>query len=137
MTARLTVMLGLPGAGKSTLAQTLGGVILGADEIRTQNADPRKSFIRLHALVKRHLKRGEHCIVETCNLDPGERSFLLGLAKQYRAKTRLIVFTTPVQLCRLRRAGEMQGYDWGKAEKLYEKARVDIDREPWGERVTR
>lgn len=130
-------MLGLPGAGKSTYAKTLGGTILGADEIRTANADPRKAFIRLHALVKRHLARGEHVIVETCNLDAGERTFLLGLAREHKARTRLIVFSTPPQLCRLRRAGEMDGYDWEKARKLYLRARSDCEREPWDERCTR
>jgi len=129
--------MGLPGAGKSTLAKTLGGTVLGADEIRTKNADPRKAFIRLHALVKRHLARGEHCVIETCNLDPGERSYLLGLAREHKARTRLIVFTTPVQLCRLRRAGEMPEYDWPTSVKLYEKAVHDSKQEAWDERCTR
>jgi len=137
MAARLTALLGLPGAGKSTYAKSLSGTILGADEIRTANADPRRAFIRLHALIKRHLARGEHCIVETCNLDAGERSFLLGVAREHGARTRLVVFTTPVQLCRLRRAGEMPEYDWAKAEKLYVRACVDCLHEPWDERIQR
>lgn len=138
MSIGLTAMIGLPGSGKSTLAgqlqrETPGAIVLTADAIRTEGADMRGEFFRMHKYLREYLAGGHHAIVDACNLRSAERRRLLRMAALFDAPTRAILVFTPLGVCKARRSldASMREYDWDEAVRRRQYAQLHLTQEGW------
>lgn len=97
---RLTVLMGAPGAGKSTYAQKAQrGEIVSTEEARVHplaSGDVmRGAYRRIHEL----LASGEDAVFDTTAATPNIRKAALGIARRYGAEVDVHVLDTPVEDC--------------------------------------
>jgi predicted kinase len=147
MAAKLFILAGVPGCGKSTWARrVLGGVHMSSDEIRQdlfgdkydakQNAEV---FARFYKEIDKFLLTGMHVIADATNLNNFARSELRTIADRVGCETHLFFFTNVEQalLRNAERDGEQHGSkrvpNEGMTHMLekYELARRDVPLEPY------
>jgi predicted kinase len=98
--ARLTILMGAPGSGKTTYASRAGqGEVVSSEGARV---DPKASgevmragYRRVHEL----LADGKDVVFDSTAAKPGARAALRGIARQYGAPVDVHVFDTPVEAC--------------------------------------
>lgn len=81
----LTVLVGLPGSGKSTYAKTIKNAVLcSSDKVREElygnediQGDKQKVFRILHNRIKENLKNGNNVIYDATNINSKKRRNLL------------------------------------------------------------
>jgi len=102
----ITVTCGLPGSGKSHWASTAAALayVVSADAIREHGADGHAVFESMELNARRALGAGIDVIVDACALDPSTRMRWQRLARELGAQARLVLFVTPVSVCRERDA---------------------------------
>lgn len=96
--ARLTVLMGAPGAGKSTYAQRLGTVVT-TDASR---GNPHLAGDVLHSAYKQineHLAAGRDVVFDTTGANPAVRKAAVSIAKKYGAKVEACVVDTSLKQC--------------------------------------
>ncbi len=102
---KLTILSGLMGAGKTTLARELGlspnTEIVCRDDLR--NLFPSGSEAELTArLVKvahTFLRHGKSVVVDSCNLHPDDEKRWINLANEFGAVFKWVHLSTPIELC--------------------------------------
>lgn len=107
----LTILVGLPGSGKSTLVKdgTFGIVICPDDYRKVLTGHdfykPAEEFIWLicKTVARVHLMRGESIVVDACHVSRRSRAMWVKLAQEYGAKVNCIWVNTPLDEC-IRRA---------------------------------
>jgi predicted kinase len=99
--ARLTILMGAPGSGKSTYAAAgaVPGEVVSSEGARV---DPKASgdvmragFRRVHEL----LAAGEDVVFDSTAAKPSMRAALRGIARKYGAPVDVHVFDTEVEAC--------------------------------------
>ena len=103
------VMVGLPGSGKSTYADTFGddAVVLSSDKLREEwygnaaiQGDNKALFAELHRRVRAALFLGKSVVYDATNLTPRTRKlFLDSIADVPRCKKVAVVVMTPLEEC--------------------------------------
>ncbi len=110
---RLVVLVGLPGSGKSTYVEELGGAaVLSSDTIRRLLADDEtdqtihdRVFQTLRYLLRQRLAIGRPVTyIDATNLTPEERRPYLGIGQAYGCEVEAIFFDVPLEVCRQRNA---------------------------------
>jgi len=103
---QLTVLSGLPGAGKSTIARAelakTGAVLVGRDELRTAMVglkDEALITLLLADLSLSLLLAGHDVVVDAWNLHPDDRARFEALAEEAAAEMRWLHVPTPVDVC--------------------------------------
>jgi predicted kinase len=104
----LTVLVGLPGSGKSTWAKRNlpQHVYISPDEIRyekfevqfDQKVEPQVWQIAL-ALVEGNLKLNRPVVFDATNLTPKRREFLVEIGQRHGAFLRAVLVNTPLSRC--------------------------------------
>lgn len=141
----LTVLMGPPGAGKTTWteAHAAGQVVCGTDRLRT---DPRLRgaaatvayLDRLRAKAEQGLHAGQDVLVDACNVHARERTRWLALARRCHASTHLVILHAPmptllaVQRARTHAVPEAKMASYQQA---FERALTCVSREGWA-RIT-
>ena len=112
----LTVLIGLPGAGKSTYAkeyiekQVCSGNVFweycSSDRTRRKlygdeniQGKPDTVFNTLHRDVETHLKRGTNVVYDATNVSRKNRKQIILLGKKYNCIVKGIVVWAPVDVC--------------------------------------
>ena len=112
----LVVLIGLPGAGKSTLgkqyierrvcAGELFWTCCSSDKTRRMlygderiQGKPDTVFRNLHEDVERHLKEGTNVVYDATNVTRKNRKQIILLGKKYNCKIRAVVAWAPVDVC--------------------------------------
>jgi predicted kinase len=101
----LTVMCGVPGAGKSTWvnAQCSDAVHLSADIVRR---NPRRRMMSqiggMKVLAPDILRQGKHVVIDACSTKLQDRHDWLHVARVAHAPTRLVVVQTDLDTCLMR-----------------------------------
>jgi predicted kinase len=105
---RVVVLVGLPGAGKSTYVERLGATALASDDIRRLLVDDAadqsvndKVFEILHHLLRQRLALGRARVtyVDATNLTPGERRPYIDLAREFGCAAEAVFFDVPIGEC--------------------------------------
>jgi predicted kinase len=104
------VLVGLPGSGKSTYVDRLGGTALSSDELRrllsddpTNQSIHHRVFSVLRGLLKHRLELGRPVTyIDATNLTPQERRPYIKLADLYDCGVEAVFFDVPVAECQRR-----------------------------------
>lgn len=108
---KLTILVGLPRAGKSTWCtqNTNKAVLVSNDWIRENilgthycNAANAIVWSIVDSTLRIVLGQGKDAILDGINHTKAVRSFYIKLAKEYNAEVELVVFDTPLSVCRQR-----------------------------------
>src|SRR3954453_4317321 len=110
---RLVVLVGLPGAGKTTYLRQLGTSGLSSDAIRkllvddeTDQTIHERVFQTLRYLLRVRLAlRRAVTYVDSTNLTPQERAPYIGIGNSYGCEIEAVFFDIPFDVCRPRHAG--------------------------------
>lgn len=102
-----TMMVGLPGSGKSTYAEKVkGAVICSSDAIREEltgdiNSQEKNGevFKILHQRVKENLRSGNDVIYDACNISSKRRKAFLDELKHIECEKVCFVIATPYAEC--------------------------------------
>lgn len=107
--AKLLMLKGLPGSGKSTFARELatqGYVRVNKDDLRAMLNDGKWSkqnekFVLLvrDAIIVHALEQGKSVVVDDTNFAPKHREVLSALAKSYGATFEIKFFDLPLEEC--------------------------------------
>ena len=106
------MLVGLPGSGKSTWAESQGITVLSSDGIRELLVDDVTNqqihgevFGTMRYLLRRRLALGAVAtIIDATNLVPAHRKPWIALARSFGAAAEAVYFDTPLEEC-LRRNG--------------------------------
>lgn len=99
--AKLFILVGIPGTGKSTWAKTHheDDVVVSSDAIReelfgdiTNQSNNREVFDTFHTRILSGLERGNNVIADSTALDKFARTRLLKIAYEGGAESHLVVF---------------------------------------------
>lgn len=98
----LTVMCGIPGAGKSTWidANCHDAVRLSTEIVRRH---PRRRMMSqlggIKVLAPDLLRQGKHVVIEACSTKPRDRRDWLDVARVSHAATQLVIVETDLETC--------------------------------------
>lgn len=102
----LTVLMGIPGSGKTLLASPLSQQVISSDSIRkeiTGGAADQSQNRDIPGLIRERvaslLARGEDVAVDATNVKDGDRQALLVIAKSHSAKARLVILRASLHEC--------------------------------------
>lgn len=135
----LTVLMGIPGSGKSTFAATwTTGRVVSADDVRLEGAAGAATLARLHRQARRLLVAGHDVTVDACSTQAPRRVEWLALAAELDVPTRLILFPVAADVAQKRNATRPRDerVPWPAVQKYIRQwpAAVAAARaEPWGE----
>lgn len=105
---RMIIMLvGLPGCGKSTYANTLNDfTVLSSDTIRKEiygsedvQSNPKRVFDILYQRMELLLKNGQNVVLDATNIKKCDRKQALAMAKKYNQPIEALVFDLPLSTC--------------------------------------
>lgn len=104
MPPTLTVLMGPPGAGKTTWMEANPiTVVCSTERLRTDRSLTTQATIAflagLQTKARRALNAGQDVLIDGCNTKRHERSRWLAIARDYGAKTRLVALDTPLSTC--------------------------------------
>lgn len=109
------MLVGLPGSGKSTYVESMGGTGLSSDGMRRLLADDETDqrihpqvFETLRYLLRQRLALGrEATYIDATNLTPEERHPYIAIGRAYGSQLEAVFFDVPLEVCleRNRRRG--------------------------------
>ena len=94
--ARLTVLIGAPGSGKSTYASRLGTVV--TNDRKTAQA-PGDILHDSYRQINQLLAAGKDVVFDTTGANPAVRKAALSIARKHGAATAAVVMDTPLDTC--------------------------------------
>lgn len=106
----LTLLVGLPGSGKSTYARERDLPVVSSDDLRhllmddaTDQTQNRRIFALLRQVVRlRFEMERPHTVLDATNLSARERRTWIKLAQLYGVEVQAIFFDTPLEICKQR-----------------------------------
>jgi len=109
---QLTVLMGIPASGKSTLVETMPNLkVVSTDQIRKDltgnhaNQDANADVFKIaHGAVEWYLRNDKDVLFDATNVTASARKALLDIADETDAEARLIVLHTPFDECVARNA---------------------------------
>lgn len=123
----LVLLIGVAGAGKSTLARQLADSedqVLSLDRLRAvvsgdecDQGSTADAVAALHLLAEARLRRGLATVVDATNVDASARRPLLDMARRHAMPAVAVVVDTPLATCLARnelRPGPRPGARWGR-----------------------
>ena len=137
----LAVLVGLPGSGKSTVAEVLrarmGCVVLESDALRRllvarptySSTESRRLFEAIHEAIAALLAEGVSVVLDATNVAESERAPLYDIAEQANARLVLVQVTAPEPTIRRRLAGRHENADGGSDANLdvYERMQSRVE----------
>jgi predicted kinase len=109
---RIVVLVGLPGAGKSTYLEGLGVAGLSSDAVRKLLADDESDqtihmrvFQTIRYLLEQRLEIGRPVTyIDATSLTPDERAPYVEIGRAYNCEVEAVFFDVPLEVCLERNA---------------------------------
>lgn len=111
MNNTFTMLVGLPGAGKSTYANMFrSSIVISSDEVRKEfGYQPGHVsgdlFNEINRRIKRGLEDGQHVIYDATNLQRRHRVALLDYLKNSPGQKNCLMYDVPIETCWFRNMG--------------------------------
>ncbi|MDX2150719.1 MAG: ATP-binding protein [Bryobacteraceae bacterium] len=113
---KVLVLVGLPGSGKSSWAESLRLPVLSSDDVRRLLKDDANDqtihgevFATMRYLLRRRLElRRPVTVIDATNLTPKERQSWVAMAGLYGAVAEAVLFDTPPEVCKQRSRGRQR-----------------------------
>ena len=110
--ARIVVLVGLPGSGKSTYLERQGVTGLSSDTLRKWLVDDEgdqsihdRVLQTMRYLLRQRLAIGRPVTyIDATNLTPGERRPYIAIGRAYGCEVEAVFFDVPAEVCRARNA---------------------------------
>jgi len=97
--ARLTVLVGAPGSGKSTYAKGSGAAVVTNDGAREHGHTPADTLHNAYSKINQLLAAGKDVVFDTTGANPAVRKAAVTIAKQHGAQVSACVLDTPLNTC--------------------------------------
>jgi predicted kinase len=128
---QLTVLMGAPGAGKSTYAARFPNRV-STDALRELNGamtpeDVDRVYEAAFAHVVTLLRNDKSVVLDTNGAHPATRRRALSIARAYHAVARLVVFTTPLDVCIARQEGRQHPVPADVIEEIAQRIGAQMD----------
>lgn len=144
MTPIFTMLVGLPGSGKSVEAQKISeqtnATIFSSDSLREElfgdvnhQADNTKLFEELHRRIKTCLNEGKSAIYDACNISYKRRMAFLSELKNIPCEKICVLMATPYEECLKRNAEREHKIPEHVIEKMYKNFDVPYWYEGWSQ----
>jgi DegV family protein with EDD domain len=133
------MLSGLPGAGKSRLAEEIAGLtpvaLLESDRLRKAliarptyaPGESTRTFEAIHALLERLLRRGVPCLLDATNLREEHRRPLYEIAERTSARLLVVAVEAPAEVALSRAAGRGAEDTSDAGPAVFEKMREDAE----------
>lgn len=142
MIPTITMLIGLPGSGKSfkakEIAEQTGATIFSSDSLREEmfdninhQADNTKLFVELHRRIKDCLKEGNNAIYDATNINYKRRMAFLAELKNIPCKKVCILMATPYEECLKRNAERERKVPEHVIERMYRQFNIPYWYEGW------
>lgn len=140
----LTVMVGLPGSGKSTYAKKLAiesnATVYSTDAIRKELTGSEENWDKdaemnqyIRTSVKRDLLAGKDVIYDATNLSSKKRRAFLGELANIPCYKKCVVMATPYEQCLKNNAGRERHVPESVIENMYRNFHIPCFFEGWSE----
>ena len=96
---KLTVLMGAPGAGKSTYAKSTGAHVVTTDAGRAGRQAPGEILHNAYREINAALAAGKNVVFDTTGSNPAVRKAAATIAQKHGAQLAARVIDTPVASC--------------------------------------
>lgn len=142
MKPKIYMLVGLPGSGKSSIAEELRleekSKIFSSDKLRKElwrnestQGDNTRLFNELHNRIKESLKLGENCIYDATNINSKKRIQFLNTIKDIDCEKICIIAATDINVCLQRNNLRERKVPYEVIKKMYLGFQVPQYREGW------
>ena len=116
-----TMLVGLPGSGKSTFARSMNAVICSSDQIREEFniTDNIAVFAEMDRQVRVALKAGNDVVYDARNLNRKRRINYLKNLSHFAVRKKVICFVTPFSICK--EQNMLRDEKWQVSDSVYDK----------------
>ncbi len=136
--SKFYMMVGLPGSGKSTIAQSLGCKVFSSDNLRKElwgsediQGDNSQLFNELNRRIKEALSKGEDCVYDATNINAKRRTSFLNSIKDIECEKICVFVATDFNLCILRNFQRERHVPYEVIKKMYLNFNIPQAREGW------
>lgn len=138
--SKFYMLVGLPGSGKSTIAQKLNCKVFSSDSLRKElwgnentQGDNSQLFNELQRRIRETLKKGENCVYDATNINAKRRTSFLSSIKGIECEKICIFVATDFNLCLLRNFQRERHVPYEVIKRMYLNFDIPQFREGWSD----
>lgn len=132
------MMVGIPGSGKSKIAEELGVKVYASDKLREElwgseetQGDNNELFTELYRRIKESLKNGESCVLDATNLNSSKRTHFLKEIENIDCEKICIIVATDLNVCLARNRERERHVPYEVIKRMYFNIEIPQYREGW------
>ena len=123
--AKLTVLMGAPGAGKSTYASRFPNVVSN-DASRGHPDQAGETLHRAYRQINHLLSQGKDVVFDTTGANPKVRKAAVTIAQRHGAQIDACVFDTPLEACLAAQKGRANPVPRAEVERIHDAVQESI-----------
>lgn len=138
METKFYMMVGIPGSGKSHLAEELGVKVYSSDKLREElwgnesvQGDNNEIFTELYRRIKDSLKKGESCVLDATNIKASKRTHFLKEIKSIECEKICIMAAVDLNVCLKRNEERPRHVPYEVIKRMYLSLDIPQYREGW------
>lgn len=138
METKFYMVVGIPGSGKSHLAEELGVKVYASDKLRKElwgdesvQGDNNEIFTELYRRIKESLKKGESCVLDATNIKASKRTHFLKEIKNIECEKICIMAAVDFNVCLKRNEERPRHVPYEVIKRMYLNLDIPQYREGW------